>query len=141
MARGELSSRQRADLDRAVRAAEQASRFEFSVFRGPVVGEPREFATRLHASLAAPARSVLVMVDPVARLLEVVTGEDVRRSLSDAEVRLAVKEMQTSFANGDDFGGLTRGIALLAEHARKPDARHVTASATSVRSKNAAKKK
>lgn len=103
------------------------------------MGESRAFAARLHASMAAPARSVLVMVDPSARLLEIVTGEDVRRTLTDAEVRLAVKEMQSSFAAGDEVGGLTRGIALMAEHARQPATKHVTPSA-SRRSKNAAKK-
>ena len=39
-----------------------------------------------------PHRSVLVMVDPAARLLEVVTGSEARRELEDQEVRLvAVK--------------------------------------------------
>lgn len=103
------------------------------------MGEPREFATRLHASLAAPARSVLVTVDPRARLIEVVTGSEVRRSLTDAEVRLAVKEMRTSFAAGDHLGGLQRGVALLAEHARQPATKHVTADAEPKRSKNARK--
>ena len=58
------------------------------------------------------------MVDPTARLIEVVTGDVVRRSLTDAEVDLAIVQMQSAFAESDLVGGLTRGIAQLAEHAR-----------------------
>ncbi len=124
VATGELTSSQRAELDRVIRAAEQATRFEFSVFRGVVTGEPREFARRLHAALASPDRSVLVMVDPTAHLLEVVTGAEVRRHLTDAEVELAVAEMATTMAGGDEIAGLKRGLALLAEHAIPPRTLH-----------------
>jgi hypothetical protein len=64
------------------------------------------------------------MVDPTARAIEVVTGEFVRRTLSDSEVELAVIAMQTAFAEGDLVGGLRRGIALLADHARSPQTLH-----------------
>lgn len=124
VAAGELTSRQRAELDRTIRAAEQASRFEFSVFRGVVTGPPRPFAERLHAALGTPERSVLVVVDPSARMLEVVTGEEVRRHLTDEEVGLAVVTMQSAFAEGDEVGGLRRGITLLAEHAVAPRTLH-----------------
>ena len=60
------------------------------VFVGRAEAEPRAFATQLHDSLVAPARSILIMVDPAARLLEIVTGADVRRDLTDDEVELAV---------------------------------------------------
>ena len=125
MAAGDpFSATERAALDAAIRKAEQLSRAEFSVFVGKAEGEPRAFATRLHNSLVAPARSVLIMVDPTARAIEVVTGEFVRRTLSDSEVELAVIAMQTAFAEGDLVGGLRRGIALLAEHARSPQTLH-----------------
>lgn len=117
MAAGELDPRQRAEIDRAIRAAEQACRFEFSVFRGLSEGDPRQFARSLHAALATPERSVLIMVDPRARAIEVVTGAEVRPHLTDPEVELAVLAMQTDFAEGDEVGGIKRGIALLAEHA------------------------
>lgn len=125
MAAGDpFSSSERAALDAAIRKAEQLSRAEFSVFVGRAEGEPRAFATRLHNSLVAPARSILVLVDPAARVIEVVTGEHVRRTLSDSEVELAVIAMQTAFAEGDLVGGLRRGIALLADHARSPQTLH-----------------
>jgi uncharacterized membrane protein YgcG len=119
-----FSAAERAALDASIRKAEQLSRAEFSVFVGKAEGDARAFATRLHNSLVAPARSVLIMVDPTARAIEVVTGAFVRRTLSDSEVELAVIAMQTAFAEGDLVGGLRRGIALLADHARSPQTLH-----------------
>ena len=125
MAGGEIfTSAQRHDIDRAIRDAETVSRLEFSVFVGRSEGETRPFAERLHATLVAPDRSVLVMVDPAARMLEVVTGTEAHRVLDDAEVRLAVLTMQSAFADGDLVGGITRGVQQLAEHARRPATRH-----------------
>ena len=121
MATGELTPGQRFEIDKAIRAAEESSRFEFSVFVGAAGPHPRAHATRLHASLVVPDRSVLVLVDPDARVIEVVTGAVVRRQLSDASVGLAVLAMQSAFATGDLVGGLRHGVALLAEHARAND--------------------
>ena len=60
--------------------------------------------TRLHNRLVVPARSVLVLVDPRRRVIEVVTGGEVRRHLTDAEVELAVLEMASDFAAGNMLG-------------------------------------
>ena len=119
-----FSSSERFALDDAIRKAEQLCRAEFSVFVGKATGEPREFATRLHNSLVAPARSILIMVDPEQRATEIVTGGYVRRTLTDSEVELAVLAMQTDFAAGDLVGGLKRGITMLAAHARAPQTLH-----------------
>jgi len=119
-----FSSGDRVALDETIRRAERVSRAEFSVFVGHAEGEPRAFACSLHASLVAPARSVLIMVDPDARALEVVTGSEVRRTLHNQQVELAVVQMQSLFAEGDLVGGLRRGIQMLAEHARAPQTLH-----------------
>jgi uncharacterized membrane protein YgcG len=124
VAAGEFSSGERHEIDRTIRAAEQASRFEFSVYVGRAEGDPKAFARRLHASLVAPSRSILILVDPVDRALEVVTGVDVRRNLTDREVELAVLQMQSEFATDDLVGGLKRGITMLADHARAPETLH-----------------
>jgi uncharacterized membrane protein YgcG len=121
---GEFTATQRVSLDQAIRAAEQVSRFEFSVFVGTAEGEPRPFAERLHAALSTPQRSVLVMVDPTARVLEVVTGSEVRRVLGDREVALAVIEMESEFARSDLVRGLRRGISMMAMSARTPRTLH-----------------
>jgi hypothetical protein len=120
----EFTNTQRVALDQAIRAAEQVSRYEFSVFVGTVEGDPRRFAEQLHASLATPERSVLLMVDPVARLIEVVTGREVRRNLSDHEAGLAVLQMRGEFANGDLVVGIKRGLSMLALAARAPRTLH-----------------
>ena len=122
-----LSDRDRQEIDKAIRRAETLCRYEISVFVGAAEAESQPFAQRLHAALAAPARSILVMVDPVARLLEIVTGADVRRDPSDAEVELVVLEMKSSFATGDLLDGLTRGINMLAEHATPQRTLHAEA--------------
>jgi len=124
VAAGDLTSRERADLDKAIRAAEQSCRFEFSVFIGSAEGDSRVYAQRLHSSLVAPTHSVLVMVHPAARVIEVVTGAEVRRHLTDREVELAIFAMQTDFASDDLVGGLKRAIAMLAEHARPQNTLH-----------------
>ncbi|MGO4256675.1 DUF5130 family protein [Marmoricola sp. RAF53] len=125
MARGDgFSDDQRYEIDRAIRAAETVCRYEFSVYVGASDGEGGPFAQRLHASLIAPSRSILIMVDPAARLLEIVTGSVVRRELSDDSVRLAAVAMQSAFAQGDLLGGITRGVAQLADAARKPVTLH-----------------
>jgi len=115
-----FTASERVALDETIRKAERVSRVEFSVFVGHADGDPRAFALSLHAALAAPARSILVMVDPDARALEVVTGGEVRRTLRDQQVELAVAAMQSLFASGDLVGGLRRGLQMLAEHARAP---------------------
>ncbi len=119
-----FSSAQQAEIDRAIRGAETTCRFEFSVYVGPCDGESRPFAQRLHAALVSPGRSILVLVDPAARLLEIVTGSDVRRVLTDDAVRLAAAEMQSCFGAGDLVGGITHGLAQLAGAARTPDTLH-----------------
>ena len=126
MAAGEaLSDTDRLALDTSIRLAEQTSRFEFSVYVGPVEGDDtRAWATRLHNRLVAPARSVLVLVDPRRRVVEVVTGGDVRRFLTDAEVQHAVDTMTAEFAAGRLLPGLQRGVAELSERARSHETAH-----------------
>jgi hypothetical protein len=119
-----FSADQRYQIDRAIRAAETISRYEFSVYVGAAEGEAGPFAQRLHAALVAPASSVLVMVDPAGRQLQIVTGAIVRRDLPDDAVRLAAVAMEAAFAHGDLVGGIKRGLAQLAEAARKPATLH-----------------
>ena len=121
-----FSADQRYEIDRAIRAAETACRYEFSVYVGAADGEAGPFAQRLHAALVAPARSVLIMIDPAARLLEIVTGSVVRRDLPDESVRLAAVAMQSAFSEGDLVGGIKRGLAQLADAARKPATLHAS---------------
>ena len=127
MASGDgFSDDQRYEIDRAIRAAETVCRYEFSVYVGAAEEEAGPFAQKLHASLIAPSRSVLIMVDPAARLLEIVTGAVVRRVLPDDAVRLAAVAMESAFAEGDLVGGLKRGVSQLAEAANVPHTLHAS---------------
>ena len=120
MAAGEFSASQEAEIDRAIRGAETTCRFEFSVYVGATSGDSSAYARRLHAALSSPDRSVLILVDPASRVIEVVTGSVVRRSLSDDAVRLAVAGMESAFSAGDLVGGIKHGVGQLAEAARQP---------------------
>ena len=125
MAAGEgFSSAQRQQVDKAIRDAETTCRYEFSVYVGPAEGEPRAFAERLHAALVAPDRSLLLLVDPAAHAIEIVTGAAVRSHLDDSQLGLAVLEMQSQFAHDDLVGGIVRGINRLASAAHKPPTLH-----------------
>jgi uncharacterized membrane protein YgcG len=117
---------QREWIKRAVRNAETASGLTFSVFVGVTEEDSRAYAERLHRSLTDPDHSILVMCDPEFRRLEIVTGKDARRVLSDLECRLAAAAMQTSFAGGDIVGGLAAGIQQLGEAARQPRTLHAS---------------
>lgn len=119
-----FDAQERLQIDKAVRAAETICRYEFSVYVGPSEADSRGFAERLHAALVAPDRSILVMVDPAARVLEVVTGKQVRGELTDHEVSLAVVEMQSHFAAGNLVDGIVRGVTMLASYAHKPRTLH-----------------
>lgn len=112
-----FSNAERLQIDTTIRKAEQLCRFEFSVYVGGAEGEPRSFATRLHNTLVAPARTILFLVDPDARALEIVTGAQVRQRITDREVEMAATTMQSMFAEGSLAAGIQRGIAMLAEHA------------------------
>jgi uncharacterized membrane protein YgcG len=120
-----LTPTDRAVIERAMRNAESSCGFDFSVYVGSADGDVREHAERLHSQLSEPSRSVLVLVDPVARQLEIVTGSAVRRQLDDAEVGLAALSMQTAFAAGDFAGGIATGVQQLADHARRPPTLHM----------------
>lgn len=112
------------DIERAVRHAEQASGLHFSVYVGGADSETRPFALELLEELPDPDHSVLVYVDPAGRRLEIVTGAEARRRLTDASAGLAALAMQTSFAAGDLTGGLVTGVQQLGEHAHQPPLLH-----------------
>ena len=123
-----FSPTQRDEIARAIRIAQESSGFTFSVYVGAAEGEPRSFAESLHARLSRPERSVLVMVDPAGRRLEIVTGGLVSRLVDDKAAGLAALSMQQAFAAGDLVGGILTGLQQLGERARQPRALHTETS-------------
>ena len=106
------------EISRACSQASAESGLHYSVFVGPVEGEIRDHAERLHAALGAQAsRGVLVLVAPGDRQLEIVTGKESSRRLSDRACALAALSMTTAFSGGDLVGGIVTGLRMLSEAA------------------------
>jgi uncharacterized membrane protein YgcG len=108
-------------IERAVETASNSTGLHFSVYIGGADGDIRDEAEKMHAALGAEAsESVLLVVSPGDRLLEIVTGTDSGRRLTDRACALAALSMTTSFAGGDLSGGIVTGVRMLAEAAGQP---------------------
>ena len=119
-----LSYSDRRQIENALAMAERVSDIDFEAYIGPAGADSRAYALALHSQLARPDNSVLVLCDPDARALEIVTGQDTRQYLSDADCRLAVATMTSSFLAGLFVNGLARGISQLGEIAHHPETLH-----------------
>ncbi|MFG1608801.1 DUF5130 family protein [Actinoplanes sp. NPDC049265] len=116
---GPFTTRQLLRLDEALRVADQQTGLIFSVYVGELAEPVRETAEGLHRQIEGAARAVLVAVSPNQRVLEIVTGSDVRKRISDRDAKLAALSMAASFAGGDLAGGVLAGLDQLATHAGK----------------------
>jgi len=120
-----FSDRQRSDLARAVRIAENDTGLRFSVYVGALGDDTRARALELHAQLGASASAAtLIAVDPGGRQLEIVTGHEAKRWLDDYACGLGAISMTTQFTAGDLSGGIINGLRTLSEHARHPRTLH-----------------
>jgi hypothetical protein len=123
-----FSQRQNDDIVRAIRLARQQSDLPVSVYVGTLESDPRDTTLLLHGALGDQApHSVLVAVDPGSRRLEIVTGSEVRRRLTDRAAGLAAIAMTSAFQAGDLAGGIATGINAMAEHAHSPRSLHTEA--------------
>ncbi|MEU4162716.1 DUF5130 family protein [Actinoplanes sp. NPDC026670] len=114
---GPFSTRQLLRLDEALRVADQVTGLNFSIYLGPLEDPSRESAGKLHAQTRNPKSAVLIAVSPNQRKLEIITGTDARKRISDRDAKLAGLSMAASFGGGDLAGGLMIGIDQLASHA------------------------
>ncbi|MEV6598406.1 DUF5130 family protein [Actinoplanes sp. NPDC051346] len=114
---GPFSTRQLLRLDEALRVADQQTGLTFSVYLGELAEPTRESAEQLHRQLEGAASAVLVAVSPNQRILEIVTGSDARKRISDRDAKLAALSMSAAFAGGDLAGGVLAGLDQLASHA------------------------
>ncbi|MFC4072807.1 DUF5130 family protein [Actinoplanes subglobosus] len=114
-----FSTRQLLRLDEALRIADQVTGLNFSIYLGTLAEPHREAAEKLHAQTRDPKRAVLIAVSPDQRKLEIITGAEARKRISDRDAKLAGLSMAASFGGGDLAGGLMIGIDQLASHAGK----------------------
>lgn len=114
---GPFTTRQLLRLDAALRVADQETGLTFSVYIGELAEPAREAAERLHKQIEHAATAVLIAVSPNQRVLEIVTGPDARKRISDRDAKLAALSMAAAFAGGDLAGGVLAGLDQLASHA------------------------
>lgn len=114
---GPFTTRQLLRLDEALRVADQQTGLTFSVYIGDLEEPVRQTAETLHRRLTGAATSVLVAVSPNQRVLEIVTGSEARKRVSDRDAKLAALSMAAAFAGGDLAGGVLAGLDQLASHA------------------------
>ena len=126
MARDGFGRRGRGEVERALQYAGEASGLKYAVVvrevEGGVTGGVRGYAEGVHAAMADPPRSVLVVVDPQARVVEIVTGtRSARRIPDDACARVADSIGRTA-AHGDLVRALVGGLQQLGQVAGPPRA-------------------
>jgi hypothetical protein len=114
---GPFNTRQLLRLDEALRVADQQTGLTFSVYIGDLDEPVRDSAEQLHKRISHPETAVLVAVSPNQRVLEIVTGHEARKRISDRDAKLAALSMAASFAGGGLAGGVLSGLDQLATHA------------------------
>ncbi len=116
---GPFTTRQLLRLDEALRVADQQTGLTFSVYVGDLEEPVRQHAEKLHKQLDGAERAVLIAVSPNQRLLEIVTGPQARKRITDRQAKVAAMSMAASFGGGDLAGGVISGLDQLATHAGK----------------------
>jgi len=115
--KGPFTPAQLSMLDEALTLATRSTGLQFTVYLGRLGPDSRSAAEALHASTSDPGQSVLVAASPGERVVEVVTGEQSSRRLTNNGCRLAVMAMVASFKEGDLIGGLVSGLRMMADQA------------------------
>jgi hypothetical protein len=105
-------------LDDVLREAERFTGLRFSAYLGDLGSNTAVSAESLLAGLGADApAAVLLAVSPGQRVVEVVTGAEAARRVTDRAARLAVLAVVSSCTDGDIAGALVTGIRILADQA------------------------
>ena len=114
-----FSQVQLARLDEALTLSSRSTGLGFTIYIGDLGEDTRSEAERLHSSTPDVEDAVLIAVSPGQRVVEVVTGKDAARRISDRGCKLAVMSMVASFTEGDLTGGLVGGLRMLSDQAGK----------------------
>lgn len=113
-----ITRRERKAVDRAVHDAEAKTGLQFCVYLGAAEGDSRQHAESLFVQAGLHERpSVLLLVAPDNRRVEIVTAPAVRDRLTDVACAEAIDAMTPAFAEGRYVDGLVLGLARLADAA------------------------
>lgn len=93
-------------FERALVEAEDRSGMRFALYVGGPESEPKEFATTLLSGQREPASTVVLVVDPDSRAVQIATGTEAARRINDADCDLAAANIQYE----SDRAGLASGI-------------------------------
>ncbi len=105
-------------LDDVIDEAERMTGLRFSVYLGDLGDDPRSTASSLLRGLGVDSPyAVLLAVSPGQKAVEVVTGAEAGRRISDRAARLAVLGVVSSASEGDLGGALVNGLRTLADQA------------------------
>ncbi len=105
-------------LDDVLVEAERVTGLRFATYLGNLGADTRSMAESLLESFGHEATmTVLLAVSPGQRVVEVVTGGEAARRISDRAARLAVLSVVASAGDGDIGGGLINGLRILADQA------------------------
>jgi len=105
-------------LDDVIREAERFTGLRFSAYLGDLGSNTAASAESLLDGLGPDAPcAVLLAVSPGQRVVEVVTGPEAGRRVSDRAARRAVLGVVSSCTDGDVAGALVTGIRILADQA------------------------
>lgn len=115
-----FNPRQLERIDDALTLASQDAKLTFSLYVGALAEPTRPTAEAMLDRLPEPADSVLVVVSPGQRVLEIVTGIDASERIPNRICALAALTMRAAFSSGDLVGGIVNGIRILSDAAGQP---------------------
>jgi len=119
-----LGNAARSDIKRSVALAREISGLAFGVYVG-TLPNGRESATARHADMPSAAAAALIAIDPDARTIDIVTGDEAHVVLDNRSCEFAILAFQSCAAAGDIVGGIREALVVLAEHARQPKVYHL----------------
>lgn len=122
MPRDGFGRRGRGEVQRALQYAGEASGLKYAVVVQAADGPVRRWAESVHARMADPPRSVLVVLDPAAHAVEIVTGTRSGRRIPDEACERVADAIGRVAAGGDLVRALVGGLQQLGQIAGPPRA-------------------
>lgn len=113
-----LRTRDLEQLDEVLTIAERATGLRFATYLGDLGSDTNATALEILKALGDDAPyAVLVAVSPGQRVVEIVTGGEAARRVSDRAARLGVLAVVAACADGDLSGALVGAVRTLADQA------------------------